>query len=336
MLTEIESVVRDLGLSIAGSASSPNEGRIAKNFIVPTVEIGPVLIRIRPLASGKNDTLLEYGLERFEFEANVIDFLSKTTLPVPNLLSFKSTGATLYKSKDYYAFCYPLLPGHPIGINEINTEIAEDAGRLVRRLIEVAATYDPDGHEPDGDIDYIGRIFRRAIAASCEKEDQPEIRAMLDHLNNLPGRRALDSSPRGIVHGDFFFENIIHNGEKIVGLIDFGDAYVGNLLMDITTGSMEFSVDADERWDSNRFSAFLAPVGLWLKTNEIAFDTFRYSLLANCIRFSAHTHSLGVAAGNKLKIANNSYTKRFFAFRDELRIELMSIYHRTIELAKST
>jgi hypothetical protein len=41
-------VLIELGLTLAGEPEVPNEGRIAKNFIVPTIEHGLIMIRLYP------------------------------------------------------------------------------------------------------------------------------------------------------------------------------------------------------------------------------------------------------------------------------------------------
>lgn len=62
-------------------------------------------------------------------------------------------------------------------------------------------------------------------------------------INTQKSINIINDTPIGIVHGDYFFENILINKEKeVIGLIDFGDAYYGHLLNDIVIGVMEASV----------------------------------------------------------------------------------------------
>lgn len=308
-----------LGLSTTQDFACPKEGRIAHNLIVDTPEQGEVLMRCYPVQSTKS--ALGYGVQRARFEVEVLEFLSSGEAPVPSPLTFED-GKKFYQDNDWFIFAYNIQEGQTLSIEDLTIEIAQDAGHLLQQIIENSATYKPNGTEPDGDINYIRTILSNFIKRRPEYSEHSVFTDMFNHLSDPAFLAELDSTPKGLVHGDYFFENVLMKDGRLVGVIDFGDAYYGTLLSDIVIGAMEFSTKVEEEWDMNFFEAFIRENKGWLLENNISYPLFQNLLLANCVRFTAHISNLeqdelesNKTPANEIDIDGNPYVARYYKFK---------------------
>ncbi|HET7775427.1 MAG TPA: homoserine kinase [Azospira sp.] len=64
--------------------------------------------------------------------------------------------------------------------------------------------------------------------------------------------------PRGIVHADLFRDNVLFDGERLAGLLDFYFAGEDDLLFDLAVAANDWCVAADGRLDPQRTRALLA------------------------------------------------------------------------------
>jgi homoserine kinase type II len=77
--------------------------------------------------------------------------------------------------------------------------------------------------------------------------------------NELAFQAKLDLSalPHGVVHGDLFRDNVLFDGEKLGGFIDFYYACDDSLAYDVAIAVNDWCVLADGRFDEEKLSAFL-------------------------------------------------------------------------------
>ncbi len=236
---------------------------LAKNKVayLRDVSIGEeVVVKYYPV-----DFRLESGSPEFEVEA--LSFLSTNGFPVPT---------PFLKRDDHLVFSYQLLPGKT---PKLSLEIVKRCGAFLREMLQITERYIPEKEVPDGDLDHILRAYR-----DSQLKEPGE---MCAHVTRGDLRERLERTPKGIVHGDYFAENLLVNGDDLA-LIDFGDAYYGHLVMDIVIGAMEFSVLDDESWDLEFFKAFIDENREWLQKNQIDFELFYDLLLVNCFRFAIY------------------------------------------------
>jgi hypothetical protein len=308
-----------LGLTPIGEITYPKDGRIAFNAIICTKEKGDVLFRCYPTKSSK--AALGYGIDRARFEIIALNFLSNRKADVPEPLMF-TNGQYSFEDHNWFIFAYIVKKGMTLEIDDLSLNVAKQAGALLNKIILIASKYTPIGNEPTGDIEYIKMILSNFIERRPDLKKQKVFSDMNSQLSDADFLSRLSKTPKGIVHGDYFFENILSLNNEIIGVIDFGDAYYGYLIMDIVIGSMEFSMRKGENWDMDLFEAFISENKRWLNTFEISYKLYNEVLLANCARFTAHICNLEQDAleiennlNGVVNVNENPYAKRFYFFQ---------------------
>ncbi len=308
--TLVNQILGEFNLTPKGDYSVPEEGRIASNIIIDTHEKGEVMLRLYP--AGCQDSKLESGFVEFEIES--LHYLSKNGIPVPSPICRDGQNPVL-QLNDTLIFAYQLLPGKCLEQSDLSAEVAKDCGILLRNMLKVAEQYQPtDGQKlPAGDLKYIAKIYNSLLEKYPHLQNDPSLKEMLAHTTKSELQERLAKTPKGIVHADFFAENILVDSKNLA-VIDFGDAYYGHTIMDIVIGAMEFCVLEDESWDMDMFSAFINENKEWLQKNEIDFNFFHDLLKANCLRFAIYV-SEGCPA------AENPYIRRYDQLKDQKLID---------------
>lgn len=304
--TLISGIVMPLfGLTGVGETIAPNEGLIAHNFIVPTAERADVLFRCYPKISSK--TALGYGTEQAKFELRTLVFLAEKGVPTPKQ-------------------------------SDLSPSVVKDTGELLARIIQVSAEYTLQEDEPNGDIEYIKTILNNFLSRRPDMTGEKAFGDLFNKLNDPALNDVLSKTPKGLVHGDFFYENVLWKDAVLVSVVDFGDAYYGHVIMDIAIGSMEFAMKEGEAWDLSLHELFLVANKDWLAANEISFDLFHNVLLANCARFTAHLCNLQqdeLEQKNNLKgeidLSLIPYIERLYMFQHpKVKEELRRCYDAVI------
>jgi homoserine kinase type II len=67
----------------------------------------------------------------------------------------------------------------------------------------------------------------------------------------------LNDCPHGVIHGDLFRDNVLFDGDKLGGFIDFYYACHDVLAYDVAIAVNEWCIHADGRFDTEKLNAFL-------------------------------------------------------------------------------
>lgn len=304
----VNTVLSKLKVTVIGGQSYPKDGRIANNIIVDTQELGRIIIRVYPKDLPRK---LETG--NVQFEVDALTFLSRNMVPVPQPLPFDDSTNLLSVDK-YSVFCYKLLPGVTFTTDELNAEVVTKIGHLLSQMTSVATSFGtllPAEQIPSGDLEYIDDIAKVRMQEYPQLETCAAFQKMVTFNSNAGLRSKIAATPNGLVHADFFHENIIADTEGDLSVIDFGDCYYGKVIMDVAIGAMEFAVQSDEDnlWDYSLFRAFLLPNFKFLKDNNIDCETFLNIMSANCLRFAIYTLPSTLSKGEPIE--SNPYVRRF-------------------------
>lgn len=154
-------------------------------------------------------TIFEIEPIQVEHMSKVLRLLEKHKYPAPRIKTTVS-GEALTKKKGKAVLIKPYIEGkvvrnlHESGIEQVGTALAN--------LHEIPAPdYLPDQHM------YVVENYPKVIEQELDRNYKEWVEERYGNfLKNIPSRL-----PIGLVHGDLFYDNILFNGEKLKGILDF-------------------------------------------------------------------------------------------------------------------
>ncbi|WP_186644657.1 aminoglycoside phosphotransferase family protein [Fluviispira vulneris] len=311
----INRIIEDLGLTQDGSPRSIYEGRIASNFTLLTKEKGEILVRSYPAG---------YSQDQISLEIESLLFFSNQKVPVPNILLFQD-GEILKCYKNQWVFAYQMIDGKSPCQADLSNDLSKQTAEILGRFFTASSQYISKDKIAVNDQKFIQNLFFKFKKKYSFLLKYLPIQEMDKLLKNKDLENWLDKSKKGLVHGDYFFENILIKNNKIVGIIDFGDVYYGSIVTDLIIGSIEFSVDATETFRIEWMKTFLENLHSWLIIFELSAARFVDLLRINCIRFMIYTIPFDLADG--FPPENNRYLTRFVTLnRPELTTAINEIF----------
>lgn len=323
--TLIHKTLQLLKLNPSADITIPENGRIASNICVDTHEMGMVMLRFYP--KDYHEEKLETGSVDFEIET--LYYLSSNGIPVPKPLLFSSSEYKI-EENGIKIFAYQLIDGETLRITDLSNSIATKSGVFLRDMIQISQNYQPANLAPEGDLEFFLEIYKKLLAKYPELKKSIELKKMAVFTETVHKQGDLYKTPKGIVHADFFFENIVVKQDGTLSAIDFGDAYYGHVLMDIVIGSMEFCVLENAEWDIEFFKSFLTPNCEWLSTNNVSSELFYSLLAANCLRFAVYTMPHTIEDEQEVK--ENPYIHRFYQLMEsELKSQIECAYSSVVK-----
>ncbi|MFT2112067.1 phosphotransferase [Marinomonas sp. 2405UD68-3] len=297
-INQIEDIVTPLNLSIKEGGKISDIGRVSSNYLLETDQ-GKTCLRFYPK---------DYELAQIKREIDALRFFASQGLPVPLLIEKNASPLPSF-FEGYPYFIYWCLPGTSLEQEHLSKKWAYEAGKLLSSLLQVSHLYaSPDAAVNDYQL--IEDAFREKRDVLKKALSKSVFSEMEEHLQHKKYEDVLRNSPKGLVHGDYFFENVLVEGDQMIGVIDFGDVYYGHPLTDCIIGAMEFSVLSDESVEMEYLKVFLTPLKRHLDAIEP--EMFQHFLLLNCIRFLSYT-----IEDSEIH-SSNSYLKRP-EFKSEVR-----------------
>ena len=102
-----------------------------------------------------------------------------------------------------------------------------------------------------------GEAWRDYAAQKVLKFLSAQDAAMLQSEVELHAKHPLHDIPHGIIHADLFRDNVLLDGERVGGLIDFYFACTDALLYDVAITVNDWCMNADGKLDTQRTRAML-------------------------------------------------------------------------------
>lgn len=151
-------------------------------------------------------------------------------VPVPSVLV-----SALEDTPPWAVFeALPGEPGYVAADHDLSRSnflsIARDMGRLLRGFSEL----DPDAFDLPRlwtDVAGLSEAAELWLGPMEPHLSQRDARAVREVIGGMPG--LLSGRPAVVCHGDFGPQNILVEGERISGLLDFEDARIGDPLLDV-------------------------------------------------------------------------------------------------------
>jgi homoserine kinase type II len=142
------------------------------------------------------------------------------------------------------------LPGSP--------EPRPDVKRC-HRAGEILASVHVAGEEYDGALEnWRGRAWRERFAEAVAPKISRAENELIESENRYQSAHDDSVVPQGIIHGDYFHDNVLWENPHDGGVIDFYFACDDVLLYDIAIGVNDWCVNADAALDLERTHAFIA------------------------------------------------------------------------------
>lgn len=213
-----EKILHLYGLKAIGELHPLSRGISNSNYRVETAE-GDYILKI------SNDK----GMKELDEEQRILLFLKSAHFPYSLTPVLTQKGQWIYEVPPYFGVVYPFVKGET---PPLNAQSCSDIGRAMGQLHRCSLdslvpahlrSYAQIGDDAQKIIDYVHSkqalgSYREAFA-----------RVFPDGLAEWNEA----SLPQGIIHGDLYYDNTLFNQHKLAAILDFEQAGVGPLLLDI-------------------------------------------------------------------------------------------------------
>lgn len=187
--------------------------------------------------------------EDLPFYVNLMHHLAERDVRCPAPMPLND-GGYLAELNGRPACIVTRLPGAPR--MHPTPEDCHRAGEILATLHEEALDYDA------GLDNWRGREWRESFARRLAPMLSPAENALIDSENRYQAIHDDTVLPRGVIHGDFFRDNVLWDEEGEGGVIDFYFACDDALLYDVAIAVNDWCQDSLHTLDPGRVSAFLA------------------------------------------------------------------------------
>ncbi len=102
-----------------------------------------------------------------------------------------------------------------------------------------------------------GAAWRFEASEAVKKFLSAQDAELLHREVEFHAKNALVDIPRGVIHADLFKDNVLMEGDRVGGLIDFYFACTGSLLYDVAITVNDWCLDTDGKLDEVRTRALL-------------------------------------------------------------------------------
>ena len=194
-------------------------------------------------------TLFEHiPLEDLPFYVNLMAHLAAAEVPCPAPMA-RDDGALLSTVNGKPAVIVSRLPGKPAwkpGLHE-----CRESGRLLARVHAAAVTYDA------GLANWRGRAWREDFAVKVAPRLTEVENRLIASENAFQSMYHDNLLPQGIIHGDYFHDNVLWDEDGQPGVIDFYFACDDVLLYDVAIAVNDWCSTPEATLDTDRTHAFL-------------------------------------------------------------------------------
>ena len=198
----------------------------------------------------------EYVLTLFEhipiadlpFYVGLMDHLAHRDVACPAPMRMDG-GEMIAQVNGKPAIIVTRLPGAPETAPD--ARVCERAGEILARLHVAAVDY-------DASLDnWRGAAWRRSFAEALMPKLARAENDLIASENAYQGIHDDSVLPQGIIHGDFFHDNVLWDDEGHGGVIDFYFACDDALLYDVAIAVNDWCVNRDATLDHARAQAFI-------------------------------------------------------------------------------
>jgi homoserine kinase type II len=190
----------------------------------------------------------EHTAEELPYFLDLMTHLAERGVPCPHPVR-RNDGVQLDELNGKPAALVSCLAGRDIETpNEIH---CAEVGRVLAKMHLAGESFSGKSHDTrDG-------AWRQTTADKVFGLLSADDQSMLSQVMQRQANLNLDALPQGVIHADLFRDNVLFDGEKIGGLIDFYYACRGAFLYDLAIAINDWCVNADGSLDKSRVMAML-------------------------------------------------------------------------------
>ena len=190
----------------------------------------------------------EHTAEELPYFLDLMTHLAERGVPCPHPVK-RNDGVQLDELNGKPAALVSCLVGRDIETpNEIH---CAEVGRVLANMHIAGESFSGKSH------DTRDSVWRQTTAGKVFGLLNAEDQSMLSQAMQRQASLNLDKLPQGVIHADLFRDNVLFDGEKIGGLIDFYYACRGAFLYDLAIAVNDWCVSADGSLDKPRVMAML-------------------------------------------------------------------------------
>ncbi len=263
---ELNEIAADYGLPRVIGAREVTQGSVNTNYLLETAK-GKFVLKIDAVKS-------EMEVKR---EFDLLLFLRKHGFPcqVP-LADRRGRHCREWHGKSLLLYRY--VDGHFVDPEDLTPGQLENVGRVLADLHLIGKVY-KKGIDNRFGFDRVAEIYfeARGRLPHYFKRIVRTLDEEVEYLHHyLEGKL-----PKGIIHGDLFYDNIRFKGEKVVAVLDFEAAWRGKFIFDLAT-AVNALCFASGRYSLKRFEALITGYEASRTLSLAEWDAF-----PNELRFSA-------------------------------------------------
>ena len=179
------------------------------------------------ILSDKKD-IVSKSKESLQYEIDMLNLMKE--LPVPNYrLSLK--GNFIEKFGNDWITVYDFIPGK--SPKRITARMAHEIGAFLGEFHRQGSKFEKDLKSRRKFYDLNRRVMR-TMDSYANRKTNPKLKAVVTNIRKgVVGNQPLADLPRGPIHVYIGHTNELFQGEKLTGIIDFGNFYLGPFMVDV-------------------------------------------------------------------------------------------------------
>lgn len=186
--------------------------------------------------------------DELPFYLNLMAHLARHGIPCPSPVSDKNN-RFLGTLNDKPACIVSRLPGKSVTQPSVSNCAA--VGAMLGQMHSAGQSFGDVMPNPRGSA------WRSSAAKLVSKFLSTQDALLLNDEVAFHTQHALNDLPRGVVHADMFRDNVLMDGERVGGLIDFYFACNDCLLYDVAITVNDWCIEENDTLDAERTRAFL-------------------------------------------------------------------------------
>ncbi len=187
-------------------------------------------------------------LDELPYFVDLMAFLAQHDVPCPAPIRDKN-GVALHSLKGKPALMVSCLVGRDVETPNLAQCVA--VAQTLARMHVVGTGFQSTSHNQRG-ANWRNQTAQQVLPKLAEDEAK-----LLKNELAFQSALNLNDCPHGVIHGDLFRDNVLFDGDKLGGFIDFYYACHDVIAYDVAIAVNEWCIHQDGRFDAEKLEGFL-------------------------------------------------------------------------------